>query len=269
MNPSRLLRLVAAAGVIALLVLSAHAPSGGPANAQGALVEGPSVVVTGLGLASAPAETATIQVLLVSSGAFGGQPMGPRLTETDLAPVVDALTAAGIDEADIQLVTGPGVVSAFYGPGGPSLALVEAILRDPTSDGVADAIAAADEAATSNGLAVQQVGAEYDLADCASLLREARQAAIDNAQAEAEELAELVGSELGDLLQVGSSPTYFSGPPVAADDGGCPPSPETGVYGPSGSIGAPYDASAPVEARVYATVTLTYALGTDAATPEA
>ena len=124
----------------------------------------------------------------------------------------------------------------------------------------------AGEAATGGGLTVQQLGVDYDVADCAPLLREARQEAIERARAEAEELAALAGGGLGELLQVGSSPASF-GPPVAEDEGGCPPPPEAGYYGPGSP--APYDPAAPAEARAHATVTLTYALEGGAGTPAA
>ena len=127
-----------------------------PAAAQTVPGMEPGIVATGFGQASAPASSAEVQ-LIVSRDPFGmygvvetvppdsgtvtveGSPvagegesgatsdpmmtdpamvMTAPLTEADLAPIVDAVVAAGVAEAEITVLA-PSSFSSFTGPGGP------------------------------------------------------------------------------------------------------------------------------------------------------
>ncbi len=267
----------------------------------------PTIAVTGAGRATGEAETATIQMLVGSSEAFFGPvfpsdvvppdavepgeatpeageagmgmetsagevavvpgPVGPpSLTDEDLQPLVQALVGAGVEEDDIQTVTGPAA-SGVYGPGGPGVGFVEAEVAQPTREQVGEIITAVNQAATDNGLLVQQLGVGYDVADCEPLEREARQMAIEDARTQASQLAELVGVTLGDLVQVSTHPFY--GPPFPdEDDGGCPPSPEAANFGPGGTVTTPpFDPMAEAEAEVYAQVNMAFAITDTEGTP--
>lgn len=258
----------------------------------------PSIVVNGVGEASAAAETATIQ-FLIGSGGFdmgmamieaGGMtrtevvgapavaadgtpeaggpgepspaiagPMGPpQLTEAQLEPVVQAIVDAGVDAEDVSVNVGPSV-SGFAGPGGPGTGLVEVTLDQPAAEAVEEIVTAGSEAAADNGFFVQQLGVGYDVADCAPLEREAQQAAIADGREKAAQLAESLGVTLGDLIQASDYSNF--GPPFAADDGGCPVSPEFGYYGPGSAFNTPpFDPEAPAEAEAYAQVNLVFAI---------
>lgn len=306
-------RLAVGALVVALLALTLG--GGRAARAQALPTDEPSIVVTGVGEASAPAETARIQLLIGSlgfdpsmmgplpgmEGASGGaeavppeavgtpgadvpaeEPVAgesgavqggvgmdvamasammglpPRVTEEDLAPVIEAIVDAGAPEDAIEVITGPAL-SVSFGPSGPGAARVELSLADPTEDQVDAIITAADEAILDNGLRLDFAGVGYDVADCAELNREAKRQAIEDAQARAEETAEILGGTLGDLLQASD---FGYGPPLIDEESGCAASPFFGgPFGPeSGITTQPYDPSAPAEAEAYAQMTLTYAI---------
>ena len=292
--------------VLALIGLVSLRP-GSAAAQEAVPTDRPTIIVSGIGHARSTAETATIQILVgnsegvygpifpsaivpadaavpgastpeagettVGSEASGAEvvpavgPMGPpSLTAEDLRPLIQAMVEAGVKEEDVRSVTGPAA-SGIYGPGGPGAAFVEAEVARPTQEGVGEIVDAVTKAATDNGLLVQQLGVGYDIADCAPLEREARQAAVEDARAQAEQLAELVEVTLGDLVQVSSFPTYGS-PFPAEDDGGCPPSPEVTMIGPGGMITTPpFDPRAEAEAEVYAQVTMTFAIANAEGTP--
>ncbi len=267
----------------------------------------PSIAVTGSGRATSPAETATIQILVGSSEAFHGSPfpphivppdvvesedatpeageaamgaeitaeevvvapgpMGPpSLTDEDLQPLVQAMADAGVEEDDIQVITGPAA-SGIYGPGGPGAGFVEAEVAQPTREQVGEIMTAVNQAATDNGLIIQHLGVGYDVADCEPLQWEALQAAIEDARAQSEQLAELLDVTLGDLVQASSYPFY--GPQFPGeDDGGCPTSPEATIYGPGHTITTPpFDPAAEAEAEVFAQVNMVFAIADPEGTP--
>jgi uncharacterized protein YggE len=171
----------------------------------------PGITVTGQGRASAPAENATIAIM-VSSGDYYmmepapmeyGEQEEPVATpevspEESIAPVVDALVAAGIPEGDIDVIVDPS--TAYSGPwGAPLVQTVRFTIEDPTTDRISELLAAATGAATDTGLFINMTSALYGVADCDALEREARTNAIADARSRAELQAELLDVELGDL----------------------------------------------------------------------
>ena len=283
-------------------------------SAQFAPTGEPSITVTGTGSASAPAETALVQILvtsnydpgMISSGmgvpepvpaneptvtpgdaspaeqgtpavgaseqgssvepgfapAGGGMYGMPRLSDRDLQPLVDAMVAAGVDQANIEVATGPSVTS-FYGPGGPGGGRLDATIDQPTTDGISATVDAVDRAATSAGLTLQYVGVAYDLADCSTLVREAKKEAIQDARDQATELASLLGVKLGEMLSAYDN-SYFG--ITAPAETGCPPSPNYGgAFGPDSTVTTPpYDPSLPADARVTSGISLAFAIGPNA-----
>lgn len=223
------------------------------------------IQATGIGTASAPAQTAHLQILLGSSAAFGmgaietiemppGTPaIGPMsLSEEKLGPVIDVLAGAGIGEDAIE-VTIPSS-SPFFGPGGPENAEIRVTVDQPQGDDLARLVAAIRAAAPNSGLTVLHVGARYDAADCASLTQQAREAAIADASQRAEGLAQGLGVTLGELVQASESP-YFG--PTGTES--CAPAGTEGSFGPYGPGTDPaFDPNA-TEARVTIQATLTYA----------
>lgn len=190
----------------------------------------------------------------------------PSLTDDDLQPLIQAMVDAGVEEDDIQTVTG-SAASSMYGPGGPGMGFVEAEVAQPTRDQVGEIVTAVTQAAIDNGLLLQQVGVGFDVADCEPLEREANLAAIEDARAQATQLAELMGVSLGDVVQVSSFQAY--GPPFTSeDDTGCPLSPEVAMIGPGGMITTPpFDPRAEPEAEVFAQINIAFAIVDGEATP--
>ena len=181
--------------------------------------------------------------------------VAPRpVTEEDLEPMLAAIVDAGVARDEIDVDAGP-VASNLFGPSG---AVVELTIEQPEAAQVEEIVTAAVDAATEAGLFVEHAGVEYDVADCSALVREARQAAIDDARVQAEQFADLLGVTLGDVLQL-SDYGFFG--PIPPGEEGCPPSSSGVSYGgPFEAINtAPFDADAPAEAEVYAQLNLSFA----------
>jgi len=178
------------------------------ASAQPAPTTLPGITVLGAGQASVPAETATVILMLASDAYYYGEPVKGEVpapatpsasAEEAAAPVIDALVAVGVPEADIELISNPFV--AGYGPyPGPTTFTLVFTLADPTSAGIAELLTAALAAASEGGLYPNMMSALYGVADCASLQREARSAAIADAREQATVQAELLGVSLGDVI---------------------------------------------------------------------
>jgi hypothetical protein len=271
----------------------------GAVLAQPAPTDEPSIVVNGLGQSAAPAETAELQFLLSAGGydPFGlpvpaseenpasqavegeaeaspavGTPSadnpdpagvepeaGPaRVTEEALQPIVDALLDEGVAEEEIVLVVSPALTS-FFGPGGPGGARVDVTIEDPSLEAVNNLVNLIGDVSDENELLIQQVGVLYDVADCTDLEREARDEAIADARGQAEQLAELLGVTLGEMLQASENSFFF--PRFSGQEGGCAPNPDQSFYGPGAGITTPpFDPLEPAEAQAYSTVTMIFAI---------
>lgn len=255
---------------LAALVLSVLLAGSAVAQEQGAIIE-----ATGFGTATAPPQTAHLQFLLGSSAAFGYAPvafdpgtpeagfsmMGPigmaTLSDEQLDPVVAAISAIGIGN-DAIATTVPAY-SNMFGPGGPEIAEIRATLDQPSSGDLIDLVAAVRTVAQQSGLTVLFVGARYVAADCASLVQEARVAAIADATARAEGMAEGLGVTLGELTKATESPYYG---PTGVDP--CALTGTSDGYGPYGPGSEPaFDANA-TEVAVTVQVTLSYAIAPEA-----
>jgi uncharacterized protein len=235
------------------------------------------ITVIGYGEASAPAETAEIQ-LIASQEDFGPE----RAPDPDatpgaeerkaVGPLVAGLIAAGVPKADIAVVVG-AVISEFYGPVGAGVARVDIALDNPTPERIDELINAATVGAAEENLFVSPIGVGYDVADCAPLERAARQAAFEDARTRAALQAELMGVRLGDPVAASDVPITVSevlnafygiatptqlacSPPVPVPSSGSP------VSVP------PYDPTAEAEVDVYAQLAVTFAIAAEpAATP--
>jgi uncharacterized protein YggE len=183
----------------------------------------PSIVVTGTGGASVPAEQAVIQLLIVRSEPFSrafASDAAPAATGTggSLAPVIDAIQAEDVEEGAIAVVSSPSLISVCSNSAQCSAVLVEVTIERPDLDRLNAIINAAGEAAGKEKLTVQDVGVGYRVADCRSLREQARAAAAADARARAEAQAKVLGVALGSLVV--SSETA----PTEPDDAnGCAP----------------------------------------------
>jgi uncharacterized protein YggE len=250
---------------LALTVLFA-APS--IALAQPVTTSLPGITASGMGTASAPAETAFV-VISVGSDSYlyaegsamdqpGIEPTVPIVTAEEIAaPIVDALVTAGLSVAEIEINS--NTYGGGYGPyGGPQIVFISFELADPTVEGIIELLDPAIAAATSARLFVNMTSVVYGVADCAPLQREAREAAIEDARANAELQADLLDVSLGDVVAsreyaFGAYAPYYGPVPVnTCSSEGVDPK-YIGMYG-----GPAFDPMLPTEVVVQSSVELTF-----------
>lgn len=257
-----------------LLVMS---PAASAQSLAGSL---PGITVTGTGTASAPAEMATVVIMVGSDpylyseagamGQAGTTPSAPIVTAEEIAaPVVDALVAAGLSSADIEIISNPYM--GGYGPyGGPQSVTIRFQLADPTVERITGLLDPAIAAAMGARLFINMTSVVYSVADCAPLQLESREAAIANGRDTAELQAGALGVSIGDVvasrdLPFGYYASPYSGvPPVnPCTSGGADPK-VISMYG------APaFDPTLPAEVIVTSSVELTFGIvGDMQATPE-
>lgn len=221
------MRRLSFAHVLVVLMLGSMVTFTPLVAAQTAPPSLPGITVLGSGRASAPAETATVVLMLGPAYYYEPKPVEPgapsmtpeMTTEEAIAPVIDALIAAGVPEEDIRLLSNP--YSGEYSPEGTMRSATIAFDLDaPTADGISTILDAAIPVAVEQGYFVNMVGTRYGVADCAPLERQARQSAIDDARAKAELQAELIGVGLGDVVasqdELYGSPMYGGEMPTAS-----------------------------------------------------
>lgn len=253
--------------IVVTLIFAVGLLSSSAAVAQDVTVPDSSVTVIGYGEASAPAESAIIQ-LSISEGNYGGPPIaepgatpGARDREA-VSGVVSALVDAGINETDIQVYVGSYIqnIGVSFGP---PRAIVQFPLDAPDNARIAELVDAAAVAAADESLLIGQVGAQFEVEDCASLFSQAREAAIADARERADVQAELLGVTIGDvtgsvdLPSSGEQQYIYYGP----FGGGsyCLPG-ASGGEDPSLYAIPPYDPSQEPEVSAYAQVQLSFAI---------
>jgi uncharacterized protein YggE len=239
----------------------------------------PGITVVGLGEASAPAETATIVIMLGAGYDYkdpaamekpGIWPSSGASAEDSVGPVIDALVAAGVPAEEIELVSNP--YSGDYGPyGGPTQATLRFTLTDPTTERISEVLDAALAAAMDAGMFVNMTSALYGVADCAQLVREARGAAIEDARGQAGLQAELLDVSLGDVTASRDNPInamaysgVYAGSPVFNS---CTLGGEVDTINALYSA-PPFDPSVAPEVSIQATTELTFEIvRNESATP--
>jgi uncharacterized protein YggE len=247
-------------------------------TAQDASPALPGITVIGHGEARAPADTATLQ-LIIGDPSYGGPAFpqaggapGERERE-DVAPVVTALIDAGVPENEIHVIVGPGLtdVGTYFGP---AVALIVVVVDSPEAEQLGDLVDTATEAASDERLIVGKTNVAYTVEDCTPLEREAREMAVADARHQADIMAELVGVSRGEVIGTQDLPAE--------------PSPATfGPYGPvmptnltncgseifATNLNAtfllpPFDPTMEPEVAVSADIELTFAItGSAGATP--
>lgn len=249
-----------------------------PVASQPAPASLAGITVPGVGRASAPAETATLVLMIDRGYAIMGEgqygetkpvmpPQGPSPVNTPdmtpeeaAAPVVEALVAAGVPDSDINIVSNPyaGTWSPYDGPVSMQ---VRVELASPTTEQISSLLDAALAAAFEADLFVTMSGAVYGIEDCAELERQAREAAIADAREQAEIQAGMLNVSLGDVIASRDDPyaammlggTYSGTMPLNS----C--SPFFTDQGMSIMYGAaPFDPYMPAEVTIQAHVELTF-----------
>jgi uncharacterized protein YggE len=262
-------------------ISGSYAPGGALTGlAQGAAA---GLTVQGYGRATAPADTARVQFAVSKSGDVypvplpadtRGVPEGSvqtepaptvppetsptevapsPMTEADLQPLVDAIKAQGVSDADIEIVIYPA--DSYYSYYGSNSALVTVTLSDP-SDRVGPLVDAGTQAVNNSGtLYLQNVSVLYTVDDCSALLGEARRAAVDDARDNGTGLAQALGVNMGEVVAAAE----YAYSPLGLST--CDPAFDTYYPQPYGYQGIGYDPSMPAEVQIVVNVTLTFAIG--------
>ena len=247
------MNLVRSVALLSVLTLGLYV--GFPATAQTVVGDEPGIVVVGTGTATAPADVATLQFLVMSN--FGMQPGAQnQLNDEQLESIVLALVANGVAETDITL-TIPASIPGFS-VGGPPIGEVKAVIRQPERDQLPELVEAIRNVELEGGLQVFHVGGRYEPADCESLTQEAREAAIADARMRGAGVAAGLGEELGDVVQA-MEMTSFGAPGQQS----CAPAGMGDSYGPLGAGSEPLFDPEMTEARVTVQMALTFAFADD------
>ena len=209
--------------IVTILALFGSLAVGAPAIAQREPDARVGITTTGHGEASGPAESATLEFLIVDEQAFyGGPPQAAPVEATPgamaretVAPITDVIEASGLAES-VEVVV--PVVRELYNQS--PLVRIEVTVANPDLDALATLVTEVSRAAGGERLLVAYVGARFETSDCATLEREARAAALADAEGRATIQAELLGVGLGtvvasvDVDVTGSAVPY--GSPVAS-----------------------------------------------------
>lgn len=164
-----------------------------------------TITVTGEGTASVPAEQALVVITLGSDGSIMYDPAtgmpNPDATPTAInhTSVIDAMVAHGIPADAIEVSQTP-----FMGDWGPAPmpqpVMLVVTIPDPTVEGLSDLLAVVREAASAEGIFVNQFGVMYSVADCRPVRQQARMSAMDDARMEAEDQAAAMNASVGDAV---------------------------------------------------------------------
>jgi uncharacterized protein YggE len=260
--------------------MSARYALGGalPALAEGAAA---GLTVQGYGRATAPADTARVQFAVSKSGEVYPVPLpadtravpetgvegetapsappetsptevAPSpMTEADLQPLVDAIKAQGVSDADIEIVIYPADSYSYYGS---NSALVTVTLSNP-SDRVGPLVDAGTQAVNDSGtLYLQNVSVLYSMNDCSALLGEARRAAVEDGRDNGAGLATALGVNMGEVVAAAE----YAYSPLGLST--CDPAFDTYYPQPYGYEGIGYDPSMLAEVQIVVNVTLTFAI---------
>ena len=230
--------------------------------AAGALLQPASegLTVTGYGMASADADSALLELYFSSSDAYprtepsdpsGGTgssgaadtPAASPISESDLQPVIDAITGQGVAREDIEYIGG-----SYYDPYYGSATLRVTVREIDRLTGVQQAATGAAAALTN--VFLQGTYVSYTITNCDALEIAAMKAAVEDAAARGDALAEAVGVTRGAVTGATSyAYSPFGGTACTA-----------GYVGPYPMGGVAYAEGQAREVQVYASVTVTYAM---------
>ena len=215
-----------------------------------------SITVLGQGQAIAPADLAQLEFLIADRTALNSLndavPDGLNLNRspmrTDrLQPIIAALVAIGIPKDAIAVQ--PSTVD--------SAELIVQINK-PARQRVQQVVLTTNQAAQTNQLLIQRVGAEYRINNCQPFENVARRAALQDAQRRIQALATAAQVTPGELLQITEFP--IAGTPAAFSRCGSQVAGASNPFEQPSQDPPPYDPGAPTEVQVYSRVSLTYAL---------
>lgn len=203
--------------IAAILALAISACGGGPTTINQAAPENLRTLnVNGLGQVYLSPDIAYIYIGVHSESPTASEAVEDNKVQT--TAVIDALKTAGVAENDIRTTNFSIWPSQQYGPDGTvtgTIYMVEnsvyVTVRD--LDGLGDLL---DSAITAGANSINSI--QFDVADKAEAVKEARAKAVEDAKKQAQELAEAAGLTLGDIQSINF---YDNGPyPLFEGKGG-------------------------------------------------
>ncbi|MDP2674395.1 MAG: SIMPL domain-containing protein [Dehalococcoidia bacterium] len=168
-----------------------------------------------------------------------------QITEADLKPVVDAIVAAGVPAANVEVIVTPYYGDPSYG----GSATVRATVSNVDSVG-AVVKAATDAAAGLTDISMQGTNVSYTVSDCAALERAAMEAAVKDARERGTNFAGVLGVGLGDVAGASNySSSLYGGSPC-----------DSQFIGPVPLGGIAYAEGQTPDVQLMATVTITFSI---------
>lgn len=223
-----------------------------------------TITVTGEGMASAPAETASVIIVLgadsnvyidpmttVPDGAT--TPMPVNLTTVDPTAVIDAIVASGVPAEDVQIIE--PVFQGEWGSGMPSQPVtIFVAIAQPSVEGLSALLELARTTSAAEGLFVNQFSVMYGVSDCRALQQAARVDAVAQARMNAEDQATAMETTIGNAVASRDTmPTNMG----FYQPSGCNAMPNGTPY--AVKMGAPqFDPSQPAEVTVYVAVEVSF-----------
>jgi hypothetical protein len=172
------------------------------------------ITVTGYGLASAPAQTAALQLVIFSDDFYSSPPQVPIVeatpgasVRTSMEPIVAAIEAHDIVDTVTIVIPTPAGATGRQLP----KARLDIAITAPTQDGLVALVNDAARAAGEERLQIGYLAARFGIEDCLSLEQQAREAAMSSAWSQAEIQAAVVGGALGDIVSTVDIDSLASG----------------------------------------------------------
>ena len=229
------------------------------------------ITTVGYGLATAPAVSASLQIMIVNADRFHGPPAPPRVeavpgvrARNAVAPIVEAIRSHESVES-VEVVVPLPLQS--WGPQS-AVARIDVAVRQPERGDLELLLNDAAIAASEPDLVIGYVGARFDGSKVAELDREARRLAIEDARRQADVQAELIDVVLGDVVSLMDAPTGYQlqhgmyGPMLIPPDSTSPPLPPNFLKG-MGSVVVlpPFDPNvSPIQVDAFRRVVMTFAI---------
>jgi hypothetical protein len=188
-----------------------------------------TVMVTGIGLAKAPADTAKLTFIINNYDPYSPSPAPPDkvdpISPARLKPVTDAIAALGIPASAITINRSP---RSFRAGRSSSEATIEVTLDKPTGKQTQQLVEATTQAIAKLKLNATSVTADYRVSNCSALEGAAYQAAVKDAQQRAQAIATGMNVNLAATPAIAEAPFalfYPSCNPEATDSFGFPTRP--------------------------------------------
>jgi len=167
-----------------------------------------------------------------------------QITEADLKPVVDAIVAAGVPAADVEVIVTPYYGDPSYG----GSATVRATVRN--IDSVDAVVQAATTASIPANISFSGTNVSYTVSDCAALEKSAMEAAVKDARDRATNFAGVLGVGLGAVAGASNySSSLYGGSPC-----------DSQFIGPVPLGGIAYAEGQTPDVQLMATVTITFSI---------